>query len=295
MGVSRLLLFFAIATSTGCSGGQALRPAAIATAAWSQNDVVYSSPGGDDLLADIDVPAGAGPHPGVLLVHGGAWGYGHRWHMNRIADRLVAHGYTVVNIAYRLAPRHRYPLPLHDCRAAVRWMRANATALRLDPERIAGFGYSAGGHLIALLALGGAQLAVEAEAPSLAVPVSPQLQAAVLGAAPSDLNALPETWLVKFIVGRFLGGAATELAEIYAEASPIHHVNTGDPPLFLYHGAADWIVPIEQSRALAAALAQAGVPHRLHRGDLGHLTTFFFDDAALDAAIGFLDRWVKRR
>ena len=103
------------------------------------------------LAADVYRPRGAGPFPGMLVVHGGAWRMGARADLATIANGLAEHGYTAVAIDYRLAPTYKFPAQIYDCQAAVRWMRSHASELKIDPTRIGGFGYSAGGHLVALL------------------------------------------------------------------------------------------------------------------------------------------------
>ena len=98
---------------------------------------VYSRPEGERLLADVTIPPSTGPHPAVLLIHGGYWRFGNKSNMRRQADFLAARGYTVVSIDYRLAPQATMPLQIYDVKAAVRWMRANADRFRIDPDRIA--------------------------------------------------------------------------------------------------------------------------------------------------------------
>ena len=113
----------------------------------------YAKRDGVELFADIYMPPGEGPNPGVLMVHGGAWAAGSKWNVLFHANQLAQHGYTVAAIDYRLAPKHKFPAQLEDCRAALDWMRANADKYRIDKSRIGAYGYSAGGHLVSLLAV----------------------------------------------------------------------------------------------------------------------------------------------
>ena len=108
---------------------------------------------GDDyrLTCDVYVPEGDGPFPTVLAVHGGAWRGGSKLHMLRHAWMLARRGYVVVAINYRHAPKHKFPAQIHDCKNAIRWMRENADEYKIDSDRIAAYGYSAGGHLVSLL------------------------------------------------------------------------------------------------------------------------------------------------
>src|SRR5215211_7666243 len=141
------------------------------------------------LAADVYRPQGAGPFPGMLVVHGGAWRMGARADFAVIAHRLAERGYTAVAVDYRLAPTYKFPAQIYDCQAAVRWMRSHATELKIDPARIGGFGYSAGGHLVALL---GTLNDKELREPGLpANAPSARLQAVVAGGAPCDFRILP--------------------------------------------------------------------------------------------------------
>jgi acetyl esterase/lipase len=158
-------------------------------------------------------------------------------------------------------------------------MRARAGALDVDPARVGGFGYSAGGHLVALLATTGAAGAAD------------RLQAAVAGGAPTDLRRFGLSPAVR----GFIGGAPDALPEVYADASPIMHVSPDDPPMLLYHGRDDWLVDIVQATTMRDALRGAGVPVAYYETPYGHFSTFFFDDEPLGAALGFLDVWLGTR
>ena len=78
------------------------------------------------LRMNLYLPDGEGPFPGVLLVHGGAWRMGNRWHMHSVAEQLASRGYTVASVSYRFAPAHQFPAQLEDCADAVRFVRQNA-------------------------------------------------------------------------------------------------------------------------------------------------------------------------
>jgi acetyl esterase/lipase len=249
--------------------------------------LVYASPAGEDLHADVYRPPGEGPFPAVLVVHGGSWTRGSRSRMTRVAERLAGSGYTAVSVDYRLAPAHRFPAPVHDCKTAVRWIRQHADELHVDPKRVGGFGYSSGAHLVAMLATTTPRDGLEGEAPQGAP--SSRIQAAVLGGTPTDLRRFPANPTMQ----RFLGGSPDELPDLYAFASPITYVSPDDPPMFLYHGTRDWIVDVSQARTMAKALDDAGVPHELHESDLGHAATFVMDGDEVAGAIRFLDRWLK--
>lgn len=230
------------------------------------------------LVADIYLPSGPGPWPGVLLVHGGGWREPERRSdMAGIARRLARRGYVVMNTTYRLVPDHRYPAPVEDLRQAHSWMQRHAGSLHLRGDRIAIFGYSAGGHLAALL--GGLDAAP-----------SRRFQAVVAGGAPSDMRK----FVGEGMASEFLDGTSDQVPAIFAEASPITHVTRDDPPVFLYHGGKDTTVPPDHAVDYQAALTRAGIPNELFwlKGR-GHVAAFLSDRAAVAAAIQFLDRHLR--
>ncbi|MGH7961493.1 MAG: alpha/beta hydrolase fold domain-containing protein [Candidatus Binatia bacterium] len=238
------------------------------------------------LEADVYVPAGVGPFPGVLVIHGGGWQGGTRADMNHIAKRLVQRGYTAVNISYRFAPASHFPAQIQDLQQAVRWMRQNAAAYRIDPQWIGVFGYSAGGHLAALLGTirPGDGFDDKADDPST------RIQAVVVGGAPTDLRKFRGGRLVP----QFLGTTIDKNPQVFAHASPIVHVSSDDPPMFLYHGSLDTLVDISHATDMKQALDAANVPAELYivRG-LGHIAVFIINDSAIEAGIAFLDRWLR--
>ncbi len=114
-------------------------------------DQVYAERDSGPLKADLYVPQGEGPFPAMIIIHGGAWATGTKEQLAGVAKALARLGYTSAAISYRLAPQHQFPAQIYDCQAAVRWLRANAAKYKIDPDRIGGYGYSAGGELVALL------------------------------------------------------------------------------------------------------------------------------------------------
>jgi acetyl esterase/lipase len=244
-----------------------------------ERDVVYTPAGWPQpLKADVYRPQGAGAKPAVLLIHGGGWAApDRREQMASIAGRVAARGYVVVNATYRFAPEYRFPAPVDDLREALRWMRANAAREGIDPTRIAAMGYSAGGHLAALLG-------------AMDGPPAVRVRAVVAGGAPTDLRKYSGGTLVP----QFIGGSREAMPRQFAAASPITHVSSDDPPVFLYHGTWDTLVPDHHSRDYRAALEAAGVRSEWFRiRGRGHITAFLSDGAAIEAAIAFLDRTLR--
>jgi acetyl esterase/lipase len=242
------------------------------------------------LDADVYMPRGTGPFPGMLVVHGGAWHAGSRAQLAGIAARFAEHGYTAVAISYRLAPQSKFPAQIYDCAAAVRWMRTNATEYKIDPQRIGGFGYSAGGHLVALL---GTLNDNDFKEPGVSVDApSARLQCVLAGGAPCDFRDLPGD---SNFLGYWLGGTPTEKADNYRNASPANFITADDPPMYFFSGVDDALVPIAGPQKMVEALRRAGVTAEMHAvKNSGHLATLF-DAGSIERAQSFADMYLKNR
>ena len=255
-----------------------------------QQAIEYARQGDESLKADIYVPRGQGPFPGVLVVHGGAWLVGNRARIAWHAEQLAEHGYTAVAINYRLAPRHPFPAQLEDCQAALCFMRDNAQKHKIDADRLGGYGYSAGGHLVALVGTMGPDDRLQK--PAVADKIPPRLRAVVAGGAPCNFCMMPPA---NPRLAYWLGGTRAECPQAYELASPLQFVTSDDPPMFFFHGEADRLVPIATVKAMVAKLESVGVPASLHTvSEGGHVATYR-DQEAMAASIGFLDRYLKDR
>lgn len=247
------------------------------------DSLVYTEAGWPQRLhADLYLPKTSGLRPVVLMVHGGSWAKRSRDDMANISRKLVKQGYAVLNISYRFAPRYTYPAQIHDLQQALSWISKNADEHRLDLDRVNSWGYSSGAHLAALL--GGldqdAHQAVNGT-------VLPRIRAVVAGGIPSDLRKYKSSPVVK----RFMGGDLDEMPELYAQASPVYHVSSDDPPVFLYHGKLDFLVTEDQSNDYYDVLRSAGVNAEIFLHPWrGHLSMFLFGGEAENKAIDFLNR-----
>ena len=231
-------------------------------------DLVYSRVGGKDLLLDLYLPEGQpAPRPVILWVHGGAWRKGDKSRV-RLLSHFLARGYAMASINYRLSQEALYPAQIHDCKAAVRWLRANVETYGLDPGRIGAWGSSAGGHLVALLGTSGGVPELEGSGGN--PEQSSRVQAVCDWFGPSDFLRMddypgamahdapdsPESQLV--------GGPIQESSDAVARANPITYISGDEPPFLIMHGDQDRTVPCHQSKLLYEALRAAGVEVALH-------------------------------
>lgn len=204
-------------------------------------DLTYASYGGRELQLDLyrSADMGKAKLPGILCIHGGGWFRGNRRGMENLAKTLATEGYVAATITYRLSGESPFPAAIHDCKAAVRWMRANAKEFGIDPNRIGAIGLSAGGHLTALL--GTSAGVEELEGAGGHGAFSSEIQAYLpLGAQTDamserirDISRTSEAWQ------KFLGGSQEERTEAYRLASPMTHLDRSDPPALLMSGEFD--------------------------------------------------------
>jgi len=256
----------------------------------TKRNVVYKKLDDVELKCDIFIPAGDGPFPAILAVHGGAWRSGTKFSMLRHSWRMVSAGYVVVAIDYRHAPRYKFPAQIHDCKHAVRWMRANAGAYKIDADRLGAFGYSAGGHLVALLGTTNSQDGLEGEVDRSLQGFSSRIQCVAAGGAPCEFS-----WIApnSNVLVYWLGKSQAEAPEVYQRASPTSYVTPDDPPFFLFHGNSDWIVPWESSLTMHRKLLDANLNSQHEIAERkGHLGTFA-DMTWVQQAIVFFDARLK--
>jgi acetyl esterase/lipase len=250
------------------------------------------------LELDLYLPPGLdGPAPVVAYVHGGGWQRGSRRDPPPLLDadfydQIATHGLAVAAVDYRLSGEARFPAALEDVRAAVDWVRENASAYGLDAERVFLWGDSAGGHLALLAALTGTALTGTALARAAVRGVVAWFPVTDLAGMPSDLAAaggVPDTG-PDSREARLLGAPAASVPDLARQASPVTHAHPGAPPVLLMHGAADDLVPAAQSVRLAEALRRAGAQVELELvPGASHFWKGASDVAAIIArSIGFL-------
>jgi len=253
-----LILSFAVA-------GQAEEATVMQT---SEDQVVYHNlpyvtNGHERQKLDLFLPKEGNNLPLIIRIHGGAWLAGNK-EMEGPGD-YVRRGYAVARINYRLSQHAIFPAQIEDCKAAVRFLRANAQKYNLDPNRFAAWGESAGGHLSALLGTTGDVNEFDV---GENLGVSSRVQAVVDYFGPTDFLQMEAHRLPNGMVhnspdspeAKLIGGPVQENREKAAKANPIAYITKDAPPFLIVHGDKDPLVPHHQSELLEAALKKAGVP-----------------------------------
>jgi acetyl esterase/lipase len=235
-----------------------------------------------------------GPLPVIVWIYGGGWLYGDKDPC--LIARFALRGYAIASIQYRLSGEAPWPAQIHDCKAAVRWLRAHAAEHGLDPERIGVWGASAGGHLACLL--GDAQdPAIEGDEGETGVSSRVACVCAFFPA--TDLIALEadrdQNGRIRYAMKRLLGGRVPDRQELARQASPVTWVDANDAPTLLIHGDRDVVIPIAQSRLYAERLRAAGVPCELMEvHGAGHGNAMFAREEVRERAAAFFARYLQR-
>jgi acetyl esterase/lipase len=196
----------------------------------------------------------------LVYIHGGGWAGGKKADLDKAIRGAAARGYLTVSVGYRLAPKHLFPAQVEDVKCAVRWLRAHADELGIDPERIGAVGFSAGAHLAMMLGFMDKDDGLEGEGgwPDQ----SSKVQVVVAYFGPTNLDdEYPE--VSKNIVKQFIGGTREDKRDVYRRASPATYINSGDSPVLIFQGTSDVLVPHNQAIQIVDALAKAGVPGRI--------------------------------
>ena len=205
--------------------------------------VTYARYGDRTLEMDIYRPKDAwGKLPAVVCIHGGGWAKGSRESHGAMAQALASRGYVAATISYRLSGEAKFPAQIHDCKAAVRFLRAHAVEYGIDADHIGAIGLSAGGHLTALLATSGGVVDLEGNGGSAGS--SSLIQAAVPMGAQTDFlsertREVSAAEPKGVIWQQFLGGTQQERPAVYKAASPLTYLDAGDPPCWFIAGEHD--------------------------------------------------------
>lgn len=229
-------------------------------------DIEYGNVDGHSLKLDLYLPKDAKGEPLVVWIHGGGWRQGSKSGVPILY--LVDHGYAVASVEYRFSQVAIFPAQIHDCKAAIRFLRAGADKYGYDAKRIGVAGGSAGGHLVAMLGTTADVKEVEGDVGGN-LDQSSRVQAVVDLYGPTDfINFLQETGdptkaRASVSLNQLFGGPPDEHADLAKLASPLLFVSPDDAPTLILHGEKDPIVPLKQSTDFDAALRKAGVPCEL--------------------------------
>lgn len=230
-----------------------------------RRDQVYASGGNRFQMVDVYLPKqrkSDRPLPVVAFVHGGGWAGGSRLFFTaRACDYAATGDFVAVCVGYRLTSEASWPAQIHDCKAAIRWIRGHAEELNVNPDRIGVFGGSAGAHLAALLGTSGNVVRLDGDLGEF-TNLPSRVQCVVNICGPADLTKPVCTGrsaaLLVELVTKLLGGTIEEKPDVAREASPITYVSAATPPMLTIHGTKDSLVDFQQSVAFDEALKKAG-------------------------------------
>ncbi len=271
-------------------------------------DVAYATKSPAQKL-DVYLPdEGEGPFPVILSIHGGAFKSGDKGD-GQVSPMLegLKRGYAVVSINYRLSGEAIWPAQINDVKAAVRWLRANATQYKLNPEKIAAWGGSAGGHLSAMVGTTGSVKELEDLSQGNA-DQSSRVQAVVDWFGPTDFLKMDENAKESKVSNpqihsipdspesQLIGKNLADAPELVKAANPETYITKDDPPFFIQHGSVDPLVPYPQSvnfaEKLEKVVGKEKVTLELIPGS-GHGGPAFTTAENLNKAFVFLDKYLK--
>ncbi|MEM6912890.1 MAG: alpha/beta hydrolase [Pseudomonadota bacterium] len=279
-------------------------PADMSAIANQALNIAYADDSAAQVL-DVFMPEGEGPFPTVILIHGGAFMMGSKEMDYSHAKVLVENGYVAISINYRLSGEAVFPAAVHDCKAAIRFVRANAEQFKVDPDRIGAWGASAGGNLTAMMATSaGDAFADGGVGDHTDVPAN--IQAGINWFGPINFQTMvPEGLALGFqddynvdLESAYVGVAADDPAnaEIVARANPTTYLDPSDPPIWIVVGDADPLIPYTQSvnfyEAAKATLGEDRATFTLLEG-AGHGGGAFASEEVLNQSVAFFDKHLK--
>lgn len=221
------------------------------------------------------------PLPLIAYIHGGGWEGGSKDEAGVTLQFMQQGGYAGASIGYRLTQEARWPAQIHDVKAALRWLKAHAAEHGIDPDKIALFGISAGGHLVSLL--GTSAGVKDLEGAEAGPGELPRIACVANFCGPANFITFPGQGSIidpekpGTAIFKLFGGPLSQHLEEAKAASPVTYVSAGDPPFLHIHGTADKLVPYAQAEEFDAALDKAGVSSTLLTGE-GAPHVFFSQD-----------------
>jgi acetyl esterase/lipase len=254
---------------------------------------------------DIYMPSGVGPFPVVVLIHGGAFMMGSKSDESANCAALTSQGYVAVSINYRLSGEAKFPAQIQDCKAAVRFIRANATKYKINPDKIGSWGASAGGNLASML--GTSSGINELEGASLGnATFSSKVTATVDWFGPINFLTMDaEATTLGFTIttnsstspeSKLMGAAVQTIPDQVAKANPTTYISSDDAAFLIQVGSLDRNIPYTQSQnfstALKSVLGDGKVTFELISG-AAHGGTQFTTTTNISKVIAFFDKYLK--
>jgi acetyl esterase/lipase len=256
--------------------------------------VEYAVAGGEHLQVDLARPKnGDGPFPAIVCIHGGGFRAGKRESYDKLCVTLAQQGYVAITVTYRLAPAFQFPAAVQDCKAAVRWLRANASKYHVDPARIGVTGGSAGGHLVQFL---GVTMGVkEFEGDSGNLDQSSNVTCVVNFYGPSDFTkSYGKSVDAAEVLPLWFGGDLEHARAAHIRASPLNWVTPDAAPTLICHGTVDDHVAYEQGVWMIERLKACGVEaEMLTLEGAGHGFKGADADKAQQALLDFFAKHLK--
>ena len=235
------------------------------------SDIVYAGKDGDEVHLDLYIPVSKPPVPVIVYIHGGAFQTGSKSAMFIDTDLFTSRDYAVASIDYRLYPNSEFPAQIHDCKAAIRWLRANGSKYGIDPSRIGVLGESAGGYLAVLLGVTNGLKELE-----------------------GDRGFNSESSRVDAVCDMY---APVHVDVVNKMPDPLKFISESSPPFLIIHGKKDSIVQYKQSEILNNALSSAHISSELiliDKADHGNLTPeLLFSIKNMNRIMDFFDRTIK--
>ena len=228
-------------------------------------DIVYSTGPDWTLSLDVAVPNAKGPHPLVVYFYGSGFYPRDRKENYPIIPEYISRGYAIALVTYRGIPDFRFPAPVYDAKAAVRWLRSHASEYGINPDLIVAEGFSSGAYLSLMLAVTapGDKLEGDGDIPN----TDSSVKAAICHSAPTDFTLAPDDRVHSL----FLHGSLEEKTELWEAASAVHYIDAGDAPVLYLAGTEDHIVVEQHWIELNEKMQSAGNPLSLVvREGVGH-------------------------